>query len=104
MTITRHERTGQDFTQLYSPLVKAVDIPDRSLGEGHMLVVGDQSAEGARGDLLSQDGRRRSIAQEGFMRNEIVGGTLGLDFLRRLPHHQGFRLSEEIGGQHPSRR
>jgi len=34
------------------------------------------------------------------VRDEVVGGTLGLDLLGGLTDHQGLGLSQEVGRQH----
>ena len=47
---------GETLSELNTPLVKGVDVPDGTLGEGKVLVVGDQSTQSGRGDLLGQDG------------------------------------------------
>lgn len=90
----------QTLAQLDAPLVEAVDIPDGALGEGHVLVVGDEGAEGAGGDFLREDGGRGSVAQESFVRDEVGGGAFGLYFVRGFADHEGFGLGEEVGGEH----
>ena len=91
---------GQDLAQLDAPLVEAVDIPDRALGEGQVLVVDDQGAERGRGDLLGEDAGGGAVAEEGLVRDEVLGRALALDLLRRLAHHQRLRLGEEVGREH----
>lgn len=92
---------GQALAQLDAPLVKRVDVPHRAFGEGGMLVVDDQSAEGAGRDFLGKDRSRGPVAQEGLVGNQLLGRTFGGDLVRRLANHQSFGLGEEVGGQHP---
>lgn len=95
---------GQTLPQLDAPLVEAVDVPDRALGKGQVLVVGDEGAERARGDFLREDGRSRSVAEEGFVRDEFGGGAFGFDFVGGFADHEGFGLGEEVGGEHSGER
>ena len=95
------EHTGQHLAELDAPLVEAVDVPDAALGEGDVLVVGDEGAEGARGELLREYRRRRPVAEEGLVRDELVGRALGLELRGRLADHEGLGLREEVGGEHP---
>ncbi len=77
----------KDLAQLDTPLVERVDVPDSSLGEGHMLVVGDQCTESSGRDLLGKDGGRRAVTKEGLVRDQVFGRALGLDLLRGLADH-----------------
>ena len=69
-----------------------------------MLVVRNERTQGARGNLLCEDGGGGTVAEKGFVGNERLGRTFGGDFLRGLADHEGFGLSEEVGGEHSSRR
>ena len=91
---------GQRLAELDTPLVEGVDVPDGTLGEGKVLVVGDQSTQSGRGDLLGQDGGGRAVTKEGLVRDELVGGTLCADILRSLADHEGLSLGEVVGGEH----
>jgi len=51
----RLDLLGQDLSELDTPLVKGVDVPDGAFGKGQVFVVCDQGAEGAWCDLLSED-------------------------------------------------
>lgn len=90
----------KDLAQLDTPLVEGVDVPDGSLGEGHMLVVGDQRTESSGCDLLGEDGGRRAVTKEGLVRHQVLGRALSLDLLRGLADHQSLRLGKEVGCQH----
>lgn len=91
---------GQDLAQLDTPLVEGVDVPDSPLGEGDVLVVGDQSTQSGRSDLLGEDGGGGTVTQEGLVRDKLGGSTLSLDLLGGLANHQSLRLSKEVGSQH----
>ena len=91
---------GQALAELDAPLVEAVDVPHRALGEGEVLVVGDQRAQCGGGDFLGEDRGRGSVAEEGFVRDEVVGGAFGFDFVGGFADHEGFGLGEEVGGEH----
>ena len=91
---------GQGLAELDTPLVERVDVPDGTLSEGHVLVVGDQSTQSGGSDLLCEDRGGRTVAQEGLVGNKLIGGTLGADILRGLANHEGLGLSEVVGGKH----
>jgi len=93
---------GQRLAELNTPLVEAVDIPDSALGESEVLVVNDQGTKRGGSDLVSQNGRSGSVAQESLMGHEVVRSTLGLDLVRGLADHQGLSLGEEVGSKHPT--
>ena len=93
--------TSQNLAQLDTPLVEAVDVPDGALGESEVLVVDDQRTQSPGRDLLCEDRGRGSVAEEGFVWDELLGGPFGLDLVGSLADHEGFGLSEEVGGKHP---
>lgn len=92
----------QRLAQLDTPLVETVDVPDGALSKGEMLVVDDQRTKGRRGDLVSKDRCRGTVAQEGLVRHEFVLRSLCLDLLRGLANHQSLCLSKEVGSEHPT--
>lgn len=91
---------SKNLTQLHTPLVKRVDVPDGTLGEGQVLVESNKSSQGSRRDLLSEDRSGRSVTEEGLVRHQLIRGILSLNLLRSLSDHQSFGLSEEVGSQH----
>ena len=91
---------SKGLAQLDTPLVERVDVPDSTLGEGDVLVVGDQSTQGGRGELLCQNRGGGTVAQESLVSNKLLGSALGLDLGRGLSNHQSLRLSEEVSSQH----
>lgn len=90
----------QTLAQLNTPLVEAVDIPNRTLGEGQVLVVCDQRTKRTWSDLLRKDAGRRSVTHEGLVRNESLGGGLSLELVRGLSNHKSFGLGEEVRCKH----
>lgn len=91
----------EDLAQLDTPLVKAVDVPDGTLGEGEVLVVDDQGTQLSRADGTSdQDGSRRAVAQESLVRDKLLGGTLGADLIVSLANHQCLSLGKIVGCKH----
>lgn len=92
---------GQDLAQLDTPLVEAVDVPDGSLSEGEVLVVGNQSTQLAGADgATNQDGRRGAVAEESLVGNQVARRALSLHLLVRLANHQSLSLGQEVGGKH----
>ena len=91
----------QNLAQLNTPLIKAVDIPDGTLGEGEVFVVDNQRTQlGGANGASHQDGSRGSVTQESLMRDELLGGALGPDLLVGLSYHESLGLSEVVGGKH----
>ena len=83
---------GQLFAEFYAPLVKAVDAPNNALDEGFVFVHGNQAAHIARVDFVHEDEVGRTVAGEGFVRNQLfdthfvhaLGLKLGAYFVRRF--------------------
>lgn len=93
----------QDLSQLDTPLIEAVDVPYRTLGEGDMFVVRDQSSERAWRDLLGEDGGCGPITEECLVIDKLIGRSLSFDLCFRLAGHERFGLGKEVGCQHPGR-
>lgn len=96
----RQDLLGQNLTEFDTPLVEAVDVPDGTLSESDVLVVGDERTKSSRGDLLGKNAGGRSVAQEGLVGNEVLGCALSLDILRGLAYHQSLGLRKVVGCQH----
>lgn len=92
---------GQDLAQLDTPLVKGVDVPDGSLGEGEVLVVDNQSTQLGGADVATdQDAGGGAVAEEDLVGNKLLGGTLGADLVSGLADHQSLGLSKVVGCKH----
>jgi hypothetical protein len=91
---------GKLLAELDAPLVERVDVPDGALDESEVLVVSDQQAERAGGDLLGQDRGGGPVAEESLVGDELVGSAFGLDGFGGLADHEGLGLCEEVGGEH----
>lgn len=75
---------GQHLSELDTPLIEGVDVPDGTLGEGDVLVVDNQCTKSGRGDLVCQDRCGRSVSEEGLVWDKAVWCLFGFDFLRGL--------------------
>jgi hypothetical protein len=91
---------GERLSELDTPLVEAVDVPDGALGEGEVLVVDDQGTESGGCDLVGQDGGGGSVTQEGLVSDKVLGRALSLDLIGSLSDHKSLSLGEEVGGKH----
>lgn len=91
---------GKNLTQLNTPLVERVDVPDGTLSECQVLIESNESSQGSRCDLLCEDRSGWSVAKEGLVRHQVLRGVLGPDLLRGLSNHQSFGLGEEVGSKH----
>lgn len=97
-------RTGQNLAQLNAPLVEAVDVPDSTLSEGDVLVVGNEGTQGTGSHLLDENVGGGAVAAEDLVWGEAGAGAFGLDLVEGLADHEGFGLGEEVGGQHARKR
>ena len=86
----------QGLTQLYAPLVEAVDVPHRPFSKGEVLVVCYQRSKRTGCDLLGKNRCGRSVAEERLVGNELLWGSFGFDFIWCLTNHQRFSLSEKV--------
>lgn len=90
----------QTLTKLDTPLIERIDIPNRTLGKGQMLIIDNQGAESSGRDLIRENGCRGTITQEGLVLEEFLGGILSLQLSLVFADHEGFSLSEEVGCEH----
>src|SRR5689334_1347849 len=96
----RDDALGKYFAQLYSPLIKRVNVPYGALGEDTMLVYGHQFAERGRCKAVHQEGVRWTIALENPVRNEPGRCALPFYLLHSLAEGECFGLSEDIRHEH----
>src|SRR6266478_3417127 len=96
----RDDALGELLAQLDSPLIEGVDVPDDALGEDAVFVEGDQLAERLGSEAIGHDRVRGTVALEDPMRNDGVGGALGLDLLARLAEGERLALREDVGEQY----
>ena len=95
----RYDPLGQDLAQFDAPLIKRIDLPDRSLCKHTVFVERHQFAQSLRSQPFRQDHVRRAIAFEGTVRNEPVGRSLRPDLFRSLAKRERLRLCEHIRHQ-----
>src|ERR1700722_1879138 len=93
----RDDGNGQDFAQLYSPLIEGVDAPDRSLREHRMLVEGDEQSEDPGRQNLREQHVGRTITFHHAMRNHVLRRSFGAHLVGRLAESQRLGLSEDVG-------
>lgn len=92
---------GQHLAQLNAPLVKAVDVPDGTLGKGEVLVVDDERTELRRANVATDKDRcGRSVAQESLVGDKLLRGTLSSNLVVSLADHQSLGLRKVVGSQH----
>src|SRR5215470_1545340 len=87
---------GQLLAQFDSPLVKRVDVPNRTLCKYAVFVKDDQFTESFWRESVSQNRVRRAIALEHPVRHEPVRRAFRLDLFRRLTEGERFGLREHI--------
>src|SRR5215472_14425644 len=95
----RNDTLGQYFTQLDTPLIERVDVPDRALGKDIVFVERDECPERMRGQLVDQNHVGRAIPLAHAKWRLEVWGTLRLQLVGRLPEGESFGLGEHIGHQ-----
>ena len=86
----------QCFTELNSPLVERINVPDSSLGEDRVFVEGDELAQDFRCELLGENRVRWAVALENAMGHKPIGRAFSFDLLRRFAESQSLGLCEDI--------
>ena len=95
----RDDRLGQALAQLDAPLVERVDAPDRALRKDVVLVKGDETTEGFRGEPVGKNRVRRAIALEDTVGRQPIRGAFCLDLLPRLADRKRLALGKHVRQQ-----
>src|SRR4029077_417794 len=86
----------QLLAQLDPPLVKRVDVPNRTLCKDTVLVEGDEFTESFGGESLGQNCVRWAVAFENPVRNQPVWCAFRLDLFLRLAEGQCLSLRKHV--------
>ena len=92
----RDNPLGQLLAELDTPLVKRVNVPDRSLCKNTVLVESDEFTESFRSESLGQNRVGWAIALEHPVGHEPVRRALRPNLVGRLAESERFGLSEDI--------
>ena len=92
----RGDLLGKLLAQLDAPLVVGVDAPDRALDKRDVLVQGDELAECERGQRVTEDRSRRTVALKAAGRDDLLGRALGAHLIGRLTKGERLGLSQEV--------
>src|SRR5215469_18567578 len=68
----RNDVLGERLTQFDTPLIKRINLPDRSLGEDAVLVQRNQLSECGRCQCIQQEGVRGTVTVEQPMRYQPI--------------------------------
>mmetsp|Transcript_27967 Transcript_27967/g.64778 ORF Transcript_27967/g.64778 Transcript_27967/m.64778 type:complete len:246 (-) Transcript_27967:922-1659(-) len=98
---------GKLLTELHSPLIERVDIPDDTLRKNLHLVDSNQASKSTGGEFLKHEGIGGTVAFKHLVRDEfcnlccvhILGFKLSLHSLGGLSKSKGFRLGKVVGQQ-----
>src|SRR5215831_194642 len=96
----RDDALSQDFSQLNTPLIERVDVPDDTLRKDAVLIESDKLAEGLGREPINEDRVRWPIAREDAMRHEPIRRALSLDLVGRLAKRQRFGLGKDVCDEH----
>lgn len=93
---------GELLSELNSPLVEGVDVPDDSLDKDLVLVDGDQTSKSSWIELLEQEGVRRTVSWEHLVIHQRLIdlstlGHLALHLIGALSLHEGLSLGKVVG-------
>ena len=88
---------GQGRAQFDAPLVEGVDAPHDALHEGRVLIERDERAEGGWRECVRPEERARSVAGEGAVGHERLGGAFGPDLVAGPAERERLRLRDRIG-------
>src|SRR5947209_6001166 len=92
----RDNSLGQNLPQFDPPLVKRVEVPDRTLRENRMLVECNQLAEHFRSEALGKNHVRWPVAPEDAMWRQPCRRAFSFDLLESLSKRERFGLSKDI--------
>ena len=92
----RGDLLGKLLAQLNAPLVVGVDAPDRALDKRDVLVQGDELAERKRGQRVTEDRGRRTVALKAAGRDDLLGRALGAHLIGRLTKGERLGLGQEV--------
>src|SRR5271166_5209095 len=84
----RNDALRQCLSQLDSPLIERIDIPDRTLREYGMFVERYQLSQVFRCQPIGENRVRRPVAFEDTMRRQPVRCAFSFHLLRRLPESE----------------
>jgi len=97
---------GQLFTELNTPLVETVDVPDGTLSKNLHFVHGDQTTQCSGCELLKQEAIGRAVSFKHLVRDKITDGLrlhLSFQFLTNgvcvFPESHRLRLGEKVWQQ-----
>src|ERR1700722_17400743 len=94
-----NDALGQRLAELHAPLVEAIDVPDRALGEDAVLIERDQLAERLWRQTVEQNHIGRPVALEEPVWDEPIWRSLRLDLLGGLAERQRLGLREHVSQQ-----
>src|SRR2546423_8768783 len=96
----RDDALGEHLAEFDAPLIKRVDVPDRSLGEDAVLVQSDELSERRRRQPIQQDRVGWPIAFEYPVRDQPIRRPFGLDLFARLAESERLGLRINVRQQH----
>ena len=92
----RRNLLGELLAKLDAPLIVGVNAPDRALNERDVLIERDELAECERGELVSEDRGRGTVAREAPRRHDLFRRALGAHLVGRLAESEGLGLRKEV--------
>src|SRR5437763_1800279 len=95
----RNDPLGEHLTELNSPLIERINVPNRTLGENRVFVKSNEPAERSGGEPLGKDGVGRTISFKYAMRDQPFRRAFGPDFIGCLSKSEGFGLGKDVGHQ-----
>jgi hypothetical protein len=69
----------QHLSKLHAPLIKGIDVPDRTLNEDAVFIESDQFAQNVRRQFRCKEGRGGTVALEDAVGDQPVGVSFGFD-------------------------
>src|SRR5207248_3814756 len=90
---------GKQLTELNSPLIERINIPNRALRENRVFIKGNEPAKGGWSEPLGQNGVGRAISFKYAMRDQPFRGAFGPNLIGCLPESQSFGLGKDVGHQ-----
>ena len=84
------------LAEFHSPLIKAINVPDKALDRRPVLVQGQELTTGVGREFGQEQTQTRPVPLEHLVTGQSRGHAFGPDFVHRLARGQGVGLGKEI--------
>lgn len=90
---------GKSLSELNSPLVEAVDVPQEALNSGSVLVDSEKLTASVGVEFVEEEGERWAVSREELVSQKLLRNLLLNELLSVLSVGESVGLREEVGHQ-----